>query len=82
MMAKSKWKLNLFAIVERFLSKFTDAIICVSNYEKEIAMVNGIPKEKLFTIYNGVSEVEHIDKLPKSDLLIYYMSVALITKRF
>lgn len=68
MMAKSKWKLNLFAIVERFLSKFTDAIICVSNYEKEIAMVNGIPKEKLFTIYNGVSEVEHIDKLPKSDL--------------
>ncbi|MDM8040574.1 glycosyltransferase, partial [Klebsiella quasipneumoniae] len=68
MMAKSKWKLNLFAIVERFLSKFTDAIICVSNYEKEIAIVNGIPKEKLFTIYNGVSEVEHIDKLPKSDL--------------
>ena len=40
---------------ERWLSRFCDCIVCVSEYEREAARRVGIPHEKLRVIWNGVS---------------------------
>lgn len=53
--------------LEKFLAKFTDKIICVSNFDKGIALKYKIAKEeKLKVIYNGVPNRELRD-LSKKD---------------
>ncbi|HHS9559006.1 TPA: glycosyltransferase family 4 protein [Klebsiella quasipneumoniae subsp. similipneumoniae] len=46
----------LFAWLEKLLSFNTNKIICVSKYEKEIALAHGFKFNKLTVIYNGVND--------------------------
>jgi len=47
--------------VEKILAYFTDTIICISDFEKESALRNGVGnQQKLQVIYNGV-DVEAIE---------------------
>lgn len=49
------WKRRIFALVERFAALFTKKVICVSNYDKDLALKFKIaPPEKLVVIHNGV----------------------------
>ena len=45
---------KIYAFVEKLLSRVTDCIINVSDYEQNAAIAFGIPKEKMLRIYNGV----------------------------
>lgn len=47
---------RLVRLAELFLSKFCDAIICISEHEKNSAVEVGIKKEKLILILNGISD--------------------------
>jgi glycosyltransferase involved in cell wall biosynthesis len=54
----SSVKKRIFSFIEIFLSKITDAIICVSEYERQQGIDNGLPEEKLIVVYNGVSPIK------------------------
>jgi len=50
-----EWKKKLFARVERFLARFTDKIITVSDaLKQELMEREGLPVKQLTTIYNGI----------------------------
>ena len=63
LMDTSKYKKNIYALVERILSIPTDKIINISNYEQNQAIKYGFNKNKMIMIYNGVE-----DKVNKSNL--------------
>lgn len=63
LMDTSKYKKNIYALVERILSMPTDKIINISNYEQNQAIKYGLNKNKMVMIYNGVE-----DKINKSNL--------------
>lgn len=63
LMDTSKYKKNVYALVERILSISTDKIINISNYEQNQAIKYGLNKNKMVMIYNGVE-----DKVNKSNL--------------
>ena len=44
-----------FQMVERVLSRYSDLIICVSNYERSAGILAGIRPERLVVISNGVA---------------------------
>ena len=46
----------LYVWIEKILSRKTDVIINISKYEQERAILNGIKKEKMCMIYNGIDE--------------------------
>ncbi|CAI0798196.1 glycosyltransferase [Serratia quinivorans] len=58
LMQSSEKKRKIYSIIERFFAKYTDAIICVSEYEKTKAVEAGLPPEKLRVVHNGVSKQE------------------------
>lgn len=72
----SKSKVLIYKYVEKFLAFLTDKIICISDFEKESALRNGVGNERnLQVIYNGVdvSAIEaHIamSKLTRAELNI------------
>lgn len=51
--AKKKY---LYAFIERVLSRVTDKIINISNFEEKQALNYGLNKEKMIVIYNGVKD--------------------------
>ncbi|MGN1051664.1 MAG: glycosyltransferase, partial [Acutalibacteraceae bacterium] len=54
-MKVSKIKRNFYIYIERFLSRFTDKIVAISDYEKRIALENKIGSEdKIKVILNGI----------------------------
>ncbi|WP_210450631.1 glycosyltransferase [Pantoea ananatis] len=53
-MKGSRLRNHFFAIIERFLSCFTDKIICTSHYEKKVALKYGMADKKISVVYNGV----------------------------
>lgn len=56
-------KKRLFVFLEKVMSHFCDAIICISEAEKVSALKNKIcPKEKLYVIYNGIDLEEYKKK--------------------
>lgn len=60
----SQKKAKVFVVVERFLSRFTDRVICVSKFDYNIAQRAGIfKKTKGITIYNGVPDESQGDFL-------------------
>lgn len=63
LMDTSKYKKNVYVLVERILSIPTDKIINISNYEQNQAIKYGFNKNKMIMIYNGVE-----DKVNKSNL--------------
>lgn len=54
LMDTSSFKKNIYAYIEIFFLKFTDMVICTSEYEKNIAIQYGLNKDKLCVIYNSV----------------------------
>ena len=48
------WKKKIYAFVEWLLQPLTDAIICVSHYERDEGMKFGLSDKKLKVVYNGV----------------------------
>ncbi|MDG1644315.1 glycosyltransferase family 1 protein [Klebsiella huaxiensis] len=75
MMKKNRAKVKIYAVVEQILSIKTNAIICVSNYERDKAIEVGLNKDKLKTIYNGVSEPSKslIERPGCSELNVLYV---------
>jgi len=60
---------KLIKLTEKFAAQYTDKIICVSNYDKSLAIDNNIASEdKLITIHNG-TEIPDIswDQYPIED---------------
>ncbi|NMO79579.1 glycosyltransferase family 4 protein [Niallia alba] len=51
----STWKKNIYAIVERMLTKNTDIITDISNFEMNKAIERNIDSNKLVLIYNGLN---------------------------
>ena len=51
-----KNKQLLFSFVERLLSRITSVIVCVSNFDRRLAIEKGIAEQKLVTIHNGRPE--------------------------
>jgi glycosyltransferase involved in cell wall biosynthesis len=60
-------KQKLYALVERALLLLTDAVICVSAFEKEEARRRGLPSERLAVIHNGVPVPEIMPQRAVSD---------------
>lgn len=56
LMQSSRKKQIIYSWIEKILSRYTDAIICVSEYEKEKAIEAGLPSEKLRVVHNGVAK--------------------------
>ncbi|HCG3096843.1 TPA: glycosyltransferase family 4 protein [Klebsiella pneumoniae] len=73
MMKTSKYKKLIFATIERCLQHSTDKIICVSEYEKKVAIDYKIKESKIIVIYNGVTDDNHLPILKenKNDFLTF-----------
>lgn len=57
LMSGSRWKRCIYGFTERLLLRLVDTeIICVSRYEFDAAIAEGLPKKKLHLVYNGVSD--------------------------
>ncbi len=54
MMAGHPFKKWFYATIERLLLPLTDTVICVSEYERELARKFGLSTAKMVVIYNGV----------------------------
>lgn len=66
----SMFRKIIASISERQVSKWTDKIICVSEYDKQLALRYKIADEKKFiTIYNGVSNNPH-ESISKANVLV------------
>jgi glycosyltransferase involved in cell wall biosynthesis len=61
----STLKKKVYALIERKLSSKADSITDISSYEMNSAIANGINKEKLTLIYNGVSAVPSYFDIPQ-----------------
>ncbi|HEI8821193.1 TPA: glycosyltransferase [Serratia marcescens] len=62
----SSAKRKAYAFVEVILSKITDAIICVSEYERQQGISHGLPENKLVVVYNGVPQVKGVQQAYKN----------------
>jgi len=57
-------KMGIF--IEKKLSNITHKIICVSDYDKQLALKYGVTIDsKIKVVYNGVSNLQQYDKLPE-----------------
>ncbi|MBD9719532.1 glycosyltransferase [Raoultella sp. RLT01] len=54
-----KLKNKIYIAVEKILAGVTSGIICVSNYEKNQAIKDGMPEKKLHVIHNGVPVIKN-----------------------
>lgn len=62
-----KWKKKLYIWAEKFSSRFKDAIICVSDYDRKAGIKYKIaPEQKLMTIHNGIDS-SRLNFLPKDE---------------
>jgi glycosyltransferase involved in cell wall biosynthesis len=57
MMASEGWKRRTYRGLEAGLSRFADAIVCVSDFELQAGLAAGLKPDRLRRIYNGVSTV-------------------------
>lgn len=64
-----KLKSRIYRLMERFLARFTDKIVCISEAEKNTAVNNNISNEdKISLIPNGIDIQAVISAVPKSRL--------------
>jgi glycosyltransferase involved in cell wall biosynthesis len=54
LMRGATWKKRVYAGIEAWLLRVTDAVVCVSRYEVAAARQFGLPVDKLHVIHNGV----------------------------
>lgn len=62
----NRFKRRMFVALEKLLLTKTEAVICVSNYERDIAITQGFNPQKLITIYNGVPTQPDRDHAPQN----------------
>lgn len=75
----SKPKLTFYKILEIFLGLLTKKIICVSQYDMEIALkIMSFFKNKLITIHNGISDIN--DNLIKKRFLASELKIIMVTR--
>jgi len=64
---RPKWQISLIKIFSKLTCFFYDKIICVSEYDRQIAIDNKIaPTNKLLTIHNGI-DVKNISFLSRQE---------------
>ena len=64
---RSGWQIWLIKLLSKLTVLFYDKIICVSEYDRQIAIKNRIaPVNKLVAIHNGI-DIESISFLPKEE---------------
>ena len=67
LMEGTVWKKKIYAFVEWLLQPLTDAILCVSHYERDAGIKFGLSAKKLKVVYNGVPVPElPEDKRPEN----------------
>lgn len=75
----SKWKQVFYKILETFLATFTKKIICVSEYDRKIALkVMPFFKNKLITIHNGISDIS--DEYKKKNFSDNELKIVMISR--
>jgi glycosyltransferase involved in cell wall biosynthesis len=62
----SRLKKKVYLFLEKWTARYKNKIICVSEYDRQIAIKLGFPAEKLTTIHNGIN-FGKIDFLSKED---------------
>lgn len=59
----SPWKKTFYRLAEKLTARLKDKIICVSEFDRQIALKEKIaPEEKLLTIHNGIAPVDFLTK--------------------
>ncbi|HEJ7991926.1 TPA: glycosyltransferase [Serratia liquefaciens] len=81
MMSVSKLKSNIYVLIEKALLPITDAVICVSDCEKKMAMEAGLKGDKLIVVHNGVPQTES-DSIKHDDSAISDCIQLLFVGRF
>lgn len=73
-----RWRVA-FIPVERYLARFTDAIVCVSDFERQLALKHNIGSpEKLSVVYNGLHIDEKFTATPRMNGPMRLLSVGRI----
>ena len=76
---RNKCFIILYAIIEMVLSIITDNIICVSEYEKKLALrIMPFFKSKFVTIHNGISDIS--EKYKKTDFSKSELNIVMISR--
>ncbi|MCT7958198.1 glycosyltransferase family 4 protein [Laspinema palackyanum] len=50
-------KRTIYQLLEQWTAKFTDRIICVSEYDRQLGIKAGIEPNRLVKIHNGISDI-------------------------
>jgi glycosyltransferase involved in cell wall biosynthesis len=59
----SRLKKTLYKYAEKFTARFKDIIICVSEFDRQIAIKEKIaPADKLITIHNGIEPIKFLSR--------------------
>lgn len=66
----SRKKRRVFKYIEKILGYFTDEIIAISKYEKNIAVCNNIVRKDKITIIENAIDLEKFDKVYDRDQLL------------
>ncbi|MBD4452514.1 glycosyltransferase family 1 protein, partial [Xanthomonas citri pv. citri] len=56
----------LYLVIEKLMSLITDSIICVSDFDKQLALKYRFNRLKLTTIHNGIADVPAVKQTLKS----------------
>lgn len=56
-MSTGSFKKKIYSTIERYLSLCTDRIVCISKFEKGLAIKYGLPENKCVVVYNGISRM-------------------------
>ncbi|MGB3262084.1 glycosyltransferase family 4 protein [Paenisporosarcina sp.] len=75
----SSEKRMAYITIEKVLGKITDRVITVSNYDRELAISNGVlPNHKIKTIHNGVLPLKKT--LPAEDKANSFINILMVAR--
>ena len=57
----------LYLVIEKLMSRITDSIICVSDFDKQLALKSRFNRLKLTTIHNGIADVPAVKQTLKAN---------------
>jgi glycosyltransferase involved in cell wall biosynthesis len=52
----SRWLNGIVATIERWWSAMSDAVVCISNHDRDSALGMGMSAQRLFVVCNGIGE--------------------------
>lgn len=68
---------KLYLFIERFMAKFTDKIITVSEYDRQLALNSKVGNEILIsTVHNGMPDLPKVQRKNSSESLVKLIMVA------